>query len=174
MTTWISTKIGDTGCSISVAIQIQSTSMKKVELFWNIYNWLFIRKDFGTSRTSTAWQFKKQGDFWKSIAKIDIPPSFTFSSDIFIFYYGWTTKSYWKSLFSHSKFPKKFSGNFRSSLDNVFDTFELTSAMTVIDKLIKYINVKSRQYEPTKPYNYIIGPRSISLKVKSCANGFTF
>jgi hypothetical protein len=47
-------------------------------------------------------------------------------------------KSYRKSLFSRSKFPKKFSGNFRSSLDNVFDSFELTSAMTVIDKLIKY------------------------------------
>ena len=34
---------------------------------------------FGTSRTSTAWQFKKQrglSHFWKSIAKIDIPPSF--------------------------------------------------------------------------------------------------
>ena len=56
-----------------------SKNTKKIvsqELFWNIYNWLFFRKDFWTSRTSTAWQFKKQGDFWKSIAKIDIPPSF--------------------------------------------------------------------------------------------------
>ena len=61
-----------------------------------------------------------------------------FSSDIFIFCYCWTTKFYRKSLFSRSKFPKKFSGNFRSSLDNVFDSFELTSAMTVIDQLIKY------------------------------------
>jgi hypothetical protein len=56
-----------------------SKNTKKIvsqELFWNIYNWLFIRKDFGTSRTSTAWQFKKQGGLLKSIAKIDISPSF--------------------------------------------------------------------------------------------------
>jgi hypothetical protein len=45
MTTQISTKIGDTGCSISVAMQIQSTSMKKVQkLYLNDHNEYMIVK----------------------------------------------------------------------------------------------------------------------------------
>jgi hypothetical protein len=95
MTTWISTKIGD------------SFQKYKKKSFRKNYSEIYTT-DYSFGKTSERLvrqpldNLKSRGDFCRS------------------------------------KFPKKFSGNFRSSLDNIFDSFELTSAMTVIDKLIQY------------------------------------